>query len=100
VAKPTELLLVLLAPLLLSVATVIMFVLPGSSSSAQLGTGVPAATSKSMTSRVVPDETAAARVVVAITDAAGPVADAVVRCAPTGGRSRCRPDRGRRHCLR
>ncbi len=85
-AKPTKLVLGLLAALLLiGVATLLMFALPGSSSSTGLGTGVPATTSKSTRSRVVADETPAARVVVAVTDAAGPVADAVVRCAATGG---------------
>ena len=86
VAKPTKLVLVLLAALLLiGVAMLVMFVLPGSPSSTGLGAGAPAATSKSTRSRVVPDETPAARVVVAVTDAAGPVSDAVVRCAPTEG---------------
>ncbi len=85
VAKPTKLVLVLLALLLTSVATLVMFVLPRAPGPTAVGTPVPAATSKSAKSHAVPDQMPAARVVVAVTDAAGPVADAVVRCAPSGG---------------
>ncbi len=84
VAKPTKLVLVLLAALLMSIATLVWFVLPRYPNSTSLGAGVPAATSTSTRSRVVPDELPAARVVVAVTDAAGPVADAAVRCATEG----------------
>ncbi len=86
VAKPTKLVLVALAALLLiSAATLVMFVLPHSPSSPRSGTGAPAAASKSARSGVVPGDAMAAHVVVAVTDAAGPVAGAVVRCAPAHG---------------
>ncbi|HEX7836700.1 MAG TPA: sigma-70 family RNA polymerase sigma factor, partial [Kofleriaceae bacterium] len=86
VAKPTKPILVVLAALsLTSAATLVMFALPRSPSSTRSGTGVPAATSKSARSRVVPDATPAAHVVVAVTDTAGPIGDAVVRCAPAHG---------------
>src|SRR5207302_3021463 len=85
VAKPTKLALVALAALLLtSVATVVMLVLPGSASAPRQDFAAPAAASKSPGARVVP-EASAAHVVAAVTDAAGPIADAIVRCAPTHG---------------
>ncbi|MBA3672980.1 MAG: sigma-70 family RNA polymerase sigma factor, partial [Gemmatimonadaceae bacterium] len=85
VAKPTKLVLVLLALLLMSVATLVMFVLPHSPGPTAVGTGVPATTSRSTRSHAVPDEMPTARVIVAVTDAAGPVADAVVRYTPAEG---------------
>ena len=87
VAKPSKVVLVVVAALLvISAATLVMFALPRSPNSAPHSRiGVPDETSKSARARVLADNTPAARVVVAVTDAAGPVADAMVRCAPTKG---------------
>ena len=86
VAKPAKLVLVVLAALLaMSVATVVGFVVRRSPGSTGAGSGTPAAASNTLGSRSAPDRAAAVHVAVAVTDAAGPVANAIVRCAPPDG---------------
>lgn len=86
VAKPAKLVLVVLAALLVvGVATVVGFLVRRSPDPTGAGSGTPAATSNIAPSRVVAARAATASVVVAVTDTAGAVANAIVRCAPPDG---------------
>lgn len=85
VAKPTKVSLVVIAALLLTGATAaIIFALRPSPSLSPRRPRVPTLSSEVARWRVA-SEAPASRVSVAVTDTAGPIADAVVRCSSTDG---------------
>jgi RNA polymerase sigma-70 factor (ECF subfamily) len=84
VAKPTKLVVVLAALFLMSVATLLVVRYRRATGSAHVDS-TPAAVNAQKRPHALRAEPAATHVAVTVTDVAGPIADAMIRCAPADG---------------